>query len=126
VLGVRSVEPWAQCYQRLSARCGYGRASRGDQRQGPDNRCDGNCVDEIHPRENRRLAEQILALGGILISEFAIATPPPPQNFPIRNCIISGMSIGVLVVEAAEYSGRGLQRGVHGSNRAKCLPCLAM
>src|SRR5450432_687986 len=65
----------------------------------------GTGVDEIYPRENKRLSEQILALGGALISEFAIATPPTPQNFPIRNRIISGMSIGVLVVEAAEYSG---------------------
>jgi DNA processing protein len=65
----------------------------------------GTGVDEIYPRENKRLAEQILALGGALISEFAIATPPTPQNFPIRNRIISGMSVGVLVVEAAEYSG---------------------
>ncbi len=65
----------------------------------------GTGVDEIYPRENKRLAEQILALGGTLISEFAIGTPPTPQNFPIRNRIISGMSVGVLVVEAAEYSG---------------------
>jgi DNA processing protein len=65
----------------------------------------GTGVDEIYPRENKRLVEQILALGGALVSEFAIATPPAPQNFPIRNRIISGMSVGVLVVEAAEYSG---------------------
>ncbi len=62
-------------------------------------------VDEVYPRQDKRLAEQILALGGTLISEFAIATPPTPQNFLIRNRIISGMSVGVLVLEAAEYSG---------------------
>jgi DNA processing protein len=65
----------------------------------------GTGVDVIYPKENSRLAEQILALGGALISEFALGTFAAPQNFPIRNRIISGMSIGVLVVEAAEYSG---------------------
>jgi DNA processing protein len=65
----------------------------------------GTGVDEVYPKENRKLAEQILALGGAVISEFPIGTFPAPQNFPIRNRIISGISLGVLVVEAAEYSG---------------------
>jgi DNA processing protein len=65
----------------------------------------GTGVDVPYPKENTRLADQILALGGALISEFPIQTFPAPQNFPIRNRIISGMSTGVLVVEAAEYSG---------------------
>ena len=65
----------------------------------------GTGVDVIYPKENSRLSEQILALGGALISEFAMGTFAAPQNFPIRNRILSGMSVGVLVVEAAEYSG---------------------
>jgi DNA processing protein len=65
----------------------------------------GTGVDVIYPKENTRLADQMLALGGALISEFPLATFPAPQNFPIRNRIISGISAGVLVVEAAEYSG---------------------
>src|SRR5207249_2648849 len=65
----------------------------------------GTGVDVIYPKENSRLSEQILALGGALISEFPLGTFAAPQNFPIRNRIISGMSAGVLVVEAAEYSG---------------------
>jgi DNA processing protein len=65
----------------------------------------GTGIDIIYPKENSRLAEQIVALGGALVSEFPIGTAPTPQNFPIRNRIISGMSAGVLVVEAAEYSG---------------------
>lgn len=65
----------------------------------------GTGVDVIYPKENTRLSEQIIALGGSIISEFSIGTFAAPQNFPIRNRIISGISIGVLVVEAAEYSG---------------------
>src|SRR3954471_18897268 len=65
----------------------------------------GTGVDVIYPKENSRLSEQILAFGGALISEFPLGTFAAPQNFPIRNRIISGMSLGVLVVEAAEYSG---------------------
>jgi DNA processing protein len=65
----------------------------------------GTGVDVVYPKENTRLTEQILALGGAVISEFPMGTFPAPQNFPIRNRIISGISLGVLVVEAAEYSG---------------------
>ena len=65
----------------------------------------GTGVDVMYPRENGKLAEQILSLGGALISEFPIGTFAAPQNFPIRNRIISGLSVGVLVLEAGEYSG---------------------
>ncbi len=65
----------------------------------------GTGIDIMYPKENTRLTEQIVSLGGALVTEFPVGTPPTPQNFPIRNRIISGMSAGVLVVEAAEYSG---------------------
>jgi DNA processing protein len=65
----------------------------------------GTGIDIIYPKENTRLAEQILSFGGALVSEFPLGSFAAPQNFPIRNRIISGLSIGVLVVEAAEYSG---------------------
>jgi DNA processing protein len=65
----------------------------------------GTGVGIIYPKENTRLAEQMPALGGALISEFPMNAFAVPQNFPIRNRITSGISIGVLVVEAAEYSG---------------------
>jgi DNA processing protein len=65
----------------------------------------GTGINVIYPRENSRIAEQILAMGGALVSEFPVDTFAAPQNFPIRNRIISGLSIGVLVIEAGEYSG---------------------
>lgn len=65
----------------------------------------GTGIDVLYPRENSRLADQILALGGALVTEFPLGSFAAPQNFPIRNRIISGMSVGVLVVEAGEYSG---------------------
>ena len=65
----------------------------------------GTGVDVIYPRENRKIADGILECGGAVISEFPLQTFPAPQNFPIRNRIISGLALGVLVVEAGEYSG---------------------
>jgi DNA processing protein len=65
----------------------------------------GTGIDVPYPRENKKLAEQIVDTGGAIVSEFAVGTFAAPQNFPIRNRIISGLSIGVLVVEAGEYSG---------------------
>ncbi len=65
----------------------------------------GTGIDVIYPKENLRLVDQILAMGGAIISEFPVSTFAAPQNFPVRNRIISGISIGVLVVEAGEYSG---------------------
>jgi DNA processing protein len=65
----------------------------------------GTGIDVIYPKENKRLAETIVATGGCVLSELPLGTFPAPQNFPLRNRIISGMSIGVLVVEAAENSG---------------------
>ena len=65
----------------------------------------GTGVDVIDPKENSRRVDQILSTGGAVVSEFPLKRFAAPQNFPIRNRIISGISIGVLVVEAAEYSG---------------------
>ena len=64
-------------------------------------------VDLVYPAENRKLAGEI-AEKGLLISEFPMGSPAYPQNFPIRNRIISGMSVGVLVVEGAQYSGSAI------------------
>jgi DNA processing protein len=65
----------------------------------------GTGVDEIYPRDHKKLAEEMLARGGSLVSQFPLGTPPIPENFPYRNRIISGLSLGVVLVEAAENSG---------------------
>jgi DNA processing protein len=65
----------------------------------------GTGIDVIYPKENKPLAENILESGGAIVSEYRLGTFPAPQNFPKRNRILSGMSVGVLVVEAGENSG---------------------
>jgi DNA processing protein len=65
----------------------------------------GTGIDVVYPKENKKLAEEILALGGAIVSELPMGTFPAPQNFPRRNRILSGLSVAVLVVEAAENSG---------------------
>jgi DNA processing protein len=62
-------------------------------------------IDVIYPSENRNLAEAIVAGGGGVISELPVGSPPIAENFPTRNRLISGLCLGVVIVEAAEKSG---------------------
>ncbi|HEX6126960.1 MAG TPA: DNA-processing protein DprA [Pyrinomonadaceae bacterium] len=65
----------------------------------------GTGIDGAYPRENMRLINEILDSGGAVVSQFPLGTPPLKDNFPYRNRIISGLSLGVLIVEASERSG---------------------
>lgn len=65
----------------------------------------GNGVDLPYPRENRKLYEEILDSGGLIISEYPPGTPPSVGSFPARNRIVAGLSDGVLVTEGAQDSG---------------------
>ncbi|HEV3230930.1 MAG TPA: DNA-processing protein DprA [Candidatus Dormibacteraeota bacterium] len=94
----------------------------------------GTGPDTIYPAAHRALAERI-AGGGALVTQFPPGTPPLPANFPIRNAVISGLSLGVVVVEARRRSGAMITAGaaaeqgrtvmavpgsVHSPNSAGC------
>ncbi|HEY2867366.1 MAG TPA: DNA-processing protein DprA [Pyrinomonadaceae bacterium] len=65
----------------------------------------GTGIDMVYPKENTKLVREILDSGGAVVSQFPLGTPPLKDNFPYRNRIISGLSLGVLIVEASERSG---------------------
>lgn len=65
----------------------------------------GSGLDIIYPKENKYLYDEIIKTGGAIISEYPIGTKPNKMNFPARNRIVSGISGGVLVIEAKEKSG---------------------
>ncbi len=65
----------------------------------------GAGLNQIYPPENQALADKIIEAGAAIISEFPMNAKPTPQNFPMRNRIVSGMSMGTLVVEADLRSG---------------------
>jgi DNA processing protein len=73
----------------------------------------GSGIDVIYPREHHDLAHRMTQSGAV-ISEFPLGTPPEGRNFPRRNRIISGLALGVLVVEAPEHSGALITAGVAG------------
>jgi DNA processing protein len=64
----------------------------------------GTGVDVIYPKENKKIFAEVEKRGA-LISEFPLGTHPAPENFPVRNRVVAGMSLGVVVVQGAQYSG---------------------
>lgn len=77
----------------------------------------GSGLDRVYPKENMNLYNEIIRSGGAVISEYIIGTKPDKMNFPARNRIVSGLSNGIVVVEAKEKSGTlitidfGLEQG---------------
>ena len=80
----------------------------------------GTGIDRVYPAAHRELAHRIAAQGAV-VSEFAIGTPPLPHHFPRRNRLISGLSRGVLVVEAALRSGSLITARVAGEQGREVL-----
>ncbi len=65
----------------------------------------GSGLDRIYPRENKKLFDEVVENGGVVLTEYPFGTSPSPENFPRRNRIIAGLSRGVIVVEAGRTSG---------------------
>lgn len=64
----------------------------------------GTGIDVVYPKENKKLFEQVEQRGA-LITEFPTGSHPAPENFPVRNRIVAGLPLGVVIVEGAQYSG---------------------
>ena len=71
----------------------------------------GHGLDRVYPQENWRLAEKIVKAGGALISEYPLGYPISRENFPLRNRIVAGLSLGTLVVEGRHKSGTKITAG---------------
>lgn len=83
----------------------------------------GSGFRHIYPKENEKLFKDILNNGGLILSEFPIDTPVQMKNFPKRNRIVSGLALGVLVVEAAYRSGTSITAR-HAKNQGKKVFCV--
>ncbi len=92
-------------YAHIGAICRKEKENEKEERVGKTIAVVGNGLDMIYPKENEVLAKKIIEQGGVILSEYPLGTKPKKMNFPARNRIISGMSNGVLVVEAKEKSG---------------------
>ena len=79
-------------------------------------------LQHIYPPENKNLAAEILK-NGALVSEFPLGVKPLARNFPIRNRVISGLSIGIVVTEARKKAVQKSLPRLHLSKTEKCLPC---
>lgn len=84
----------------------------------------GSGLKHIYPKENQILYEKIIENGGCVISEYPSDTPVDMSNFPIRNRIISGLSMGVLVIEARYHSGTSItaKYAIQQHKEVFCIP----